>query len=114
MDESVIKFMDDYFKARILEEKEYQSRRIPFRSKFFSPECRFDSHVDTIARFMSEKVLSVESEENEVYVVTEQEFRYSGGIQKMRHKFTLQPYEVSWRIREVKVIYPVPPFSVEQ
>jgi hypothetical protein len=67
-------FMRKFFRARILHEQEYQKWRSGFRNSFFAPDCRYDSHAGIIERFQSEIIKSIESQNGQYKVITEQTF----------------------------------------
>jgi redox-regulated HSP33 family molecular chaperone len=95
-------FMRDFFRSRIAEEEKYQKNREPFRREFFTEDCRFDSHADTLRRMQSEKVLSIEEGEGHCKVITEQTVNYKGSCRKMRLRYTLQHLSDRWLIQNVK------------
>ena len=94
--------MHDFFRARIAEEKRFQEDRLPFRKKFFADECRYDSRVDTIRKFESEKVIDVDEGKFDSHVITEQAFHYSGGEKTIRLRYQLQATADDWLIRSVQ------------
>ena len=58
--QSVHDFMGEFLRARVIEEEALQSARLPFRKKFFSPDCQWDSRSRSLEKLRSEKVSSVE------------------------------------------------------
>lgn len=94
--------MRDFFRARIVEEQRHQASRLPFRSKFFADDCRYDSHADTLRRMESERVVSVDDGESDSQVITEQTFGYSGGTKTIRLRYHLRLVNDDWLIQNVQ------------
>jgi len=95
-------FMREFFRDGIVEEQRFQASREPLRRKFYASDCRYDSHCETLKRLESEEVVSVDMGESEAKVITEQKFRYSGGVKTVRLRYQLQPVKNDWLIREVQ------------
>jgi hypothetical protein len=100
--ENVTNFMLEYFRAKIADEQRYQEIRVPFRRKFFTNDCGYDSHAHTLRRLESEKVISVEKMGSCVEVITEQILHYSGGEQSVRLKYRLTNHGDGWLIAIVQ------------
>jgi hypothetical protein len=94
--------MRKFFRARILHEQEYQKWRSGFRNSFFAPDCRYDSHAGIIERFQSEIIKSIESQNGQYKVITEQTFNYSEGRKTIPLRYSLKPGEGGWKIQQVE------------
>jgi len=94
--------MREYFRAKIIDEQEHQANRLPFRRKFFTDDCRYDSHAETLQRMESEKVVSVEETTADSKVITEQIFDYLGKKKTIRLRYHLQVANDDWLIRKVQ------------
>ena len=95
-------FMQDFFRARIVEEQNHQTSRLPFRRKYFTESCRYDSHSETLQRMESERIVSINEGESDSGVVTEQTFNYSAGTKTIRLRYQLQIVNNGWVIRNVQ------------
>jgi len=68
--QSAEEFMREFFHARTVEIKSELDCRRPFRRKFFSDGCRWDSRKGTVERSQAETILSVSKSGDEVRVIT--------------------------------------------
>lgn len=105
--EKVEDFMHTFFRARLAEEEEYQRRRMPFRKKFFTEECRYDSRGDTLARLQSERITHIDEGESISRVVTDQTFHYMGTPKTIRTRYHLRRADSGWLIEKVQTACPV-------
>lgn len=94
-------FMSEFFRARMVEEKRHQASRLPFRSKYFAEDCRYDSHAGALKRMESERITNVSETDSGCMVDTEQTLCYSGGTKTMRLRYHLQLMSDGWLIRTV-------------
>jgi hypothetical protein len=94
--------MRDLFRAKIADERDYQASRLPFRRKFFSADCRYDSRRGTLSRLESETIISVEERESRPRVITEQTFPFHGTPRRIRLRYHLDILQDDWVIREVE------------
>jgi hypothetical protein len=100
---SVEEFMIEFFRDRLLEEQRYQRSRLPFRKRFFSDDCWYDSRADTLRRLESEKIVSIDEKKPDSAVITEQTLFDAGGVRTMRFRYHLQAVNEGWVIREVLI-----------
>jgi len=98
-------FMRLYFDERVLEEQREQSSRVPFRRKFHTHDCFWDSRSGQLEMMHSETVLSLSSFDDKAEVITRREFPgMAGSVHKLRYH--LVPDGESWLIREVDMWCP--------
>jgi hypothetical protein len=95
--------MKEQLLARIENQRLCEEVSKPYRNRYFSTECTFDSRQWTIETLATETVERVEfTDEDEVFVITRSLFKLPGYPQKvMRHRYQLQPTEMSWIISHV-------------
>lgn len=93
--------MLEFFKARVVEQKRIETARIPYRNKYFTTDCYYDSHAKTIQRMESEKISEIDDSEPFPKVITEQNFPFRGKSMVLRLQYILKPHEGSWLISEV-------------
>lgn len=105
--EKIDTFMEAFFRARIADEEAYQQQRAPFRGRFFTKDCRYDSHADTIGRLRSEKIVAIEETAGAMRVVTQQKAFLSKKVRTMRTRYSLVPTDTSWLIRKVETSCPL-------
>lgn len=98
---SVETFMREYFRARIEDERSYQKARLPFRNRYFTATCSFDSHSETLKRLESETILITQGNSDAAMVITEQQFAFRGTVKKLQHRYSLVHEGEGWRINEV-------------
>jgi hypothetical protein len=97
MKKSAEEFMRDFFCARTVQIKKELENRAPFRQKFFTDDCFWDSHSGAIERSESEMIVSSSSSGIEAEVVTQE----TDPFPKLRYH--LQTMGESWLIRCVDV-----------
>jgi hypothetical protein len=94
--------MRQYFDERIVEEKREQASRAPFRQKFHTDDCRWDSRAGTLETIQSEKILNVSilntKAEAEV-ITTRNSSILPNGVHQLRYH--LQSNGDSWLIQSV-------------
>ena len=95
-------FIREFFRARIVEERRIQESRAPFRRKFFTDNCRWDSRSGTLEMMQSEEVVSVEATESEPKIITAYNIPYAGGFRRNRLRYHLRPVKDAWLIRFVE------------
>jgi len=98
----VEEFMHEFFRARLIEEQSHQANRAPFRQRFFTQDCLYDSHVDTLKRMASEKIVGVEGGPSNPKIITEQTFHYKARARRIRLRYHLQPLADDWLIGSVQ------------
>jgi hypothetical protein len=98
--QSVEDFMRQYFEERIAEEKREQASRAPFRRKFHTEDCRWDSRAGTLEMIETEKVLKVTESDMVAEVITA---RSSPNLPDSLHqlRYQLQGSPDGWLIRLV-------------
>jgi hypothetical protein len=95
-------FMAEYFSAKIEDEIHYQRDRLNFRRQFYSENCRYDSHTVTLDRLKSEKVVSIEQNDTDVYVITEFQYCFNGHNIMLKLRYQLQSFNGTWLIKNVQ------------
>jgi hypothetical protein len=93
--QSAEEFMRDFFFARTAQIKKELENRVPFRQKFFTDDCFWDSRNGVIELNESESIISITDFDNEVEVVTQQAEPFP------RLRYHLQKVGQSWLIRGV-------------
>ncbi len=88
--------MQVYFGERILEEKREQASRAPFRRRFHTDDCLWDSRAGWLEVIENEKVLEVSTSTEAAEVIT---IRHIPIVQQLRYR--LQRHRDSWLIQEV-------------
>jgi hypothetical protein len=88
-------FMRDFFRARTTEIKGELERRSPFRNKFFSDSCLWDSRKGTIERSQNETIEGVSKSDVEVLVITREIKPYP------RLRYHLKVVGEGWQIEAV-------------
>jgi hypothetical protein len=101
--QSIEEFMQQYFDDRIVDEKREQASRVPFRRKFHTEDCRWDSRAGVLETMQSEKVLSMSSSETGAEVITSRET--CSLTQRLRYH--LQPVGNGWLIGSVDFSCPL-------
>jgi hypothetical protein len=98
--QSVEEFMRQYFEERIVDEEREQAGRVPFRRKFHTDDCYWDSRALQIGMMRSERILSISSSDAKAEVVTTRHFSASSGsVHQLRYH--LKAEGDRWLIREV-------------
>ena len=100
--QSVEEFMSQYLDERVAEEKREQASRAPFRQKFHTNDCRWDSRAGTLEMIQSERVLRVASSGTTAEAIT---IRHSPSLADSDHqlRYHLQGSHDGWLIRSVDV-----------
>jgi hypothetical protein len=57
--QSIEEFMREYFMARIADAEREQRSRAAYRSKYYTPDCLFDSREGTVEMIKSEQIVGV-------------------------------------------------------
>jgi len=95
----VEEFMRQYFDERIAEEKREQASRAPFRRKFHTEDCYWDSRAGTLETIQSERVLRAWNSDTTAEVITSRE---SPGLEDVHQlRYHLQRSLDSWLIQSV-------------
>jgi len=89
-------FMRQYFRARTADIQRELSSRGPFRQKFFTDDCVWDSHKTMTKRSESEEILSVSGSGTTVEVIT-RNFLPVGKL-----CYHLRPTGETWLIQRVE------------
>jgi hypothetical protein len=95
--QSIEEFMREFFRARTVDLREELERRAPFRERFFTPECAWDSREGAIERSESEEIVSILSSEAAAQVVTREEDPFPA------LRYHLEASGDAWIIRAVEV-----------
>lgn len=90
-------FMRDFFRARTAEIKKELENRAPFRQRFFTDDCFWDSRKGVIERNESETIVSVSNSGDKIQVITQQTNPFP------RLRYHLQRTKQSWLIRCVEM-----------
>jgi hypothetical protein len=97
--QDVINFMRDFFCARIVEEQRYQASRLPFRQKFFSSDCWWDSRGGTLEMMESERIVSTDGSDLEAMVITAYNIPFfASGAKTHRRRYHLKATGGNWLI----------------
>jgi hypothetical protein len=100
---AVADFMRGLFDARIAEEREILLKRAPYRQKFFTPDCLWDSRKFTLEMIESETVTSIEGSGLEATVITEYRVSVSStSAQINRRRYHLKIHDESFLIFNVE------------
>ncbi len=99
----VEEFMRQYLDERVAEEKREQASRAPFRRKFHTDDCRWDSRAGTLETIQSERVLRVSGSDTTAAVITTRESP-SSGVHQLRYH--LQGSGDGWLIQSVDIWCP--------
>lgn len=92
-------FMRDYLREHIEAEKRELASRAPFREKFFTGECYFDSRKGTLEAWESEKIASVSSSDTGAIAITELIRKLHSRVLHQKHRYHLQLEGNRWRIQ---------------
>lgn len=95
--QSAEEFMRDFFCARTVQLKKELEDRVPFRQRFFTDDCFWESRSGVIERNESESIVSITDFESEVEVVTQK----IDPFPKLRYH--LQRADQHWLIRCVEM-----------
>ena len=100
--------MHSYFRGREEAERLCQEARLPYRKRFFTDDCYFDSHAGALDMIRSERIESIETKGPTVFVVT----NIAVDLRKLgkhvrRHRYNLEPSGETWVIRCVQMACPV-------
>lgn len=87
--QSVEEFMQQYFDERITEERREQVSRAPFRQKFHTEDCRWDSRAGTLEMIQSERVLRASSTDTTAEVITSRESSRPDSVHQLRYHLQL-------------------------
>jgi len=98
----VEEFMRQYFEERAAEEKREQASRAPFRRKFHTADCYWDSRAGTLEMIQTEKVLRFVVSDTTAQVVTT---RHSPSREISVHqlRYHLRGVQDGWLIETVDV-----------
>lgn len=92
-------FMQELFAARIAEEKQILASRIPYRQKFFTSDCDWDSHAGVLKVIETEAIVSIEGSDSEPIVITSFNWLLpSVKFQEHRRRYHLKAAGDSWLI----------------
>lgn len=89
--------MQQYFDERIVEEMRERQSRVPFRERFYTADCRWDSRDSSLGMFQPETILKVVTSELTAKVVTARALRCDAH----QIRYHLQRDGVSWLITSV-------------
>jgi hypothetical protein len=88
-------FMRDYLREHIEDEKRELASREPFRKRFFTDECFFDSRSGTLRMWESEVLLSVSRSDTGATAITKYEMR----THTHKHRYHLLQGDRGWLIQ---------------
>ena len=98
--QSIEEFMRQYLDERITEERREQASRAPFRRKFHTDDCRWDSRAGTLEMIQSERILNVSNSGATAEVITTRDCsRLINGVHQLRYH--LQRGGEGWLIQSV-------------
>jgi hypothetical protein len=91
-------FMREYLAAKVAEAAREVEAHQPFRRKFYTDDCFFDSRAKTVGMHQSEKVDSTSNSEKDVTVIT----HMTAPFAVERHlRYHLKPNGQTWLIENV-------------
>jgi hypothetical protein len=97
-------FMRDFFCARISEEQRHQASRAPYRQKFFTHDCQWDSRAGTLEMLQSEEVVSIANSDLESTVISAHAKPFYPADSRMhRFRYHLKAISDSWLISHVEI-----------
>jgi len=92
-------FMQDLFQTRIAEQKEILANRAPYRQKFFTPDCRWDSRVGTLEMMETERIVSSDGSDMKATVITAYNVPfYASGPQTHRRRYHIKAVGDNWLV----------------
>jgi len=95
--QSAEEFMREFLRARTVEIKRELEKRAPFRQRYFTDDCFWDSRKGVLERNEAETIISLASSGNKVEVITQQPDPFP------RLRYLLQNLGQSWLIRCVEM-----------
>lgn len=95
----VEEFMQAFFSARVDEETRTLASRAPYRQKYFSSECRWDSRAGTLEMMNSERIVSADGSDLEARVITTYDAPFhTSGAKTHRLRYHLKAISGNWLI----------------
>lgn len=94
--ETVADFLSRYFQARTDEIEREETLRRPFRQKYFSEHCIWESRPNAVEYSKSEKIASTENVNGQEIAITQR----AEGLPKLR--YTLQQTQDGWIIQKIQ------------
>lgn len=102
---SISTFMWQFFEARVADAEREMRDRMPFRNKFFTADCVFDSRTRTLEILKSEEIESVDSAASTVITFSKNSFKASVS-ERQRKRYHLVTVDNNWLIRMVEIECP--------
>jgi hypothetical protein len=99
-------FMRELLAARVSEEERILESWIPFRRRFFTPDCAWDNREGTLQMLRSEEFDSVSVLDSKANVITSATNPSRSVLQKQRLRYHLTVAENSWRVWHVEIECP--------
>lgn len=96
--QSATEFMQQYFEDHTLEERREQAARSPFRRKYYTDDCYWESCAGTLEMIQTEKVLKASASDATAEVITT---RHIPSVHQLRYH--LDRNGDGWLIRSVDV-----------
>lgn len=97
--QQVKEFIQGLFSARLSEMKRELASRLPYRQKFFTADCRWDSRAGILEMIESEKIVSIDESASEATVVTMHSVSFiSSGNKTHRLRYHLKAVDDNWLI----------------
>ena len=103
--ESISTFMRRYFEARVADAEREMKDRMPFRGKFFTVDCVFDSRIRTLEILRSEEIENVDSVSSTVITFSKNSFKASAS-ERQKKRYHLVAVDNNWLIRMVEIECP--------
>ena len=92
-------FMRKLFAVRAAEEKQILASRTPYRQKFFTSDCDWDSRAGMLKMIETEAIVSIEGSDSEPIVITSSDRLLSSAkFQAHRRRYHLKAAGDSWLI----------------
>ena len=92
-------FIRDLFSASLAEEKKMLASRSPYRQKFFSSDCRWDSRAGALEMIETERIVGIDESDLEARVITAYDVTfYASGVKTCRRRYHLKAIGDNWLI----------------
>jgi hypothetical protein len=98
----VEEFMREFLRERVAEERREQASRAPFRQKYYSDDCFWESRVGVLEKYESETLVSTSCSGDEALAITTSEYpSVSKDFRYAKLRYHLEAAEGQWKIRSL-------------
>jgi hypothetical protein len=101
--QNVEDFMREFLSAGIELTKRELEMRVPYRNRFYSDDCHFDSRKFTLAFAQSERIVEIQKDAADVRVICRKVAETPRRAAEMLLRYHLHPFNTEWRIHKVDV-----------